>query len=63
MRHGSFIAVVHVKDRALAGSTVPLGEGHVDFPAFFGGLRAMDYSGPLILQAARRGNEVETIRT
>jgi L-ribulose-5-phosphate 3-epimerase len=61
--YGSFVAVVHIKDRMLGGGTVPLGEGHADFPAFFGGLRAMDYSGPLILQAARRGDEVETIRT
>lgn len=61
--YGSSIAVVHVKDRVLGGGTVPLGEGHADFPAFFGGLRAMDYSGPLILQAARRDDEVETIRT
>lgn len=60
--YGSFIAVVHVKDRVLGGSTVPLGEGHADFSAFFGGLRAMNYSGPMILQAARRGDEVETIR-
>ena len=60
--YGSSVAVVHVKDRVRGGSTVPLGEGNADFPAFFAALRAMDYSGPLILQAARRGNEVETIR-
>lgn len=59
--YGSHIAVIHIKDRLLGGSTVPLGQGDTNFPAFFGCLRAMNYSGPLILQAARRGDEVETI--
>lgn len=61
--YGSSISVVHIKDRVLGGGTVPLGEGHTDFPVFFGALRAVNYTGPLILQAARAGDEVETVRT
>jgi L-ribulose-5-phosphate 3-epimerase len=44
---------VHVKDRVLAGTTVPLGEGAADLPTVFHLLREAKYDGFLILQTAR----------
>lgn len=43
---------VHIKDRRRGGSSVPLGRGDVDFPAFFEALAAAGYGGPLVLQPA-----------
>ena len=51
--YGSRILNVHIKDRALGGSTVPLGEGNVDFQAVFFGLSKLRYKGNYILQTAR----------
>lgn len=51
--YGARIFNVHVKDRELGGSTVPLGSGNADFPAVFKALRNMRYEGNLILQTAR----------
>jgi hexulose-6-phosphate isomerase len=50
---GERIINVHVKDRVLGGTTVPLGEGDADFPTVFRRLKAIGYAGPLILQTAR----------
>ena len=44
---------VHVKDRVLGGTTVPLGAGAADLPEVFRLLRAAKYDGFLILQTAR----------
>lgn len=44
---------VHVKDRVLGGTTVPLGQGDADLPAVFKLLRQGGYEGFLILQTAR----------
>ena len=44
---------VHVKDRKIGGSTVPLGTGDVDFKVFFDMLKKSDYSRDLIIQGAR----------
>jgi hexulose-6-phosphate isomerase len=44
---------VHVKDRILGGTTVPLGEGAADFPSVFHHLAQIGYDGALILQTAR----------
>jgi len=44
---------VHVKDRVLGGTTVPFGEGNVDFQTVFSELRKIGYTGNLILQGAR----------
>ena len=54
---------VHVKDRVLGGTTVPLGTGAVDLPKVFGLLRDVAYGGNFILQTARAadGAHVETI--
>jgi len=50
---GPWLGSVHVKDRVLGGGTVPLGAGATDFSTCFSLIRAADYCGPFILQAAR----------
>jgi len=49
----SRIVNVHVKDRLLGGTTVPLGQGVADLPKAFELLRAANYQGNYILQTAR----------
>jgi hexulose-6-phosphate isomerase len=44
---------VHVKDRVLGGTTVPLGDGNADLPRVFRLLGGCGYRGSLILQTAR----------
>ena len=58
--YGGRIGSVHVKDRVLGGSTVPLGAGNADFPALFSEMRRIGYQGDITLQVARSepGNEV-----
>ncbi len=48
---GARLVGVHVKDRPLAGASVPLGRGAASFAPFFEALRSARYSGPLILQS------------
>jgi L-ribulose-5-phosphate 3-epimerase len=52
-RIGVWLGSVHVKDRRLGGGTVPLGTGDARLSDYFGLLRALDYRGTYILQAAR----------
>jgi len=58
--YGSSIRTVHIKDRKLQGSTVPLGTGCADFRKFFSELAKLDFRGPVVLQAAREEGEVVT---
>jgi hexulose-6-phosphate isomerase len=51
--YGHRVMNVHVKDRALGGTTVPLGTGNADFGAVFEALAHLNYSGNFILQTAR----------
>ena len=51
--YGERIVNVHVKDRVLGGTTVPLGTGNADLPGAFAGLAALGYDGNYILQTAR----------
>lgn len=51
--YGHRILNVHIKDRMLGGTTVPLGTGSADFKAVFAGLARAAYAGSYILQAAR----------
>jgi len=51
--YGSRIDNVHVKDRVLGGTTVPLGSGNADFPTVFRALKREGYRGHFILQTAR----------
>jgi len=55
--YGGRIANVHVKDRVLGGTTVPLGTGNADFPSVFRLLRNSFYSGHLIMQTARASDD------
>lgn len=51
--YGSRIGSVHIKDRILGGSTVPLGTGNADFQTLADCLEAINYQGDIILQVAR----------
>ena len=54
--YGCRIVNVHVKDRLLGGSTVPLGDGSVDFAAVFRALGEIEYTGNYVLQTAPAAN-------
>lgn len=51
--YGQRIINVHVKDRVLGGTTVPLGTGNADFKTVFKELARLSYAGNYILQTAR----------
>jgi L-ribulose-5-phosphate 3-epimerase len=51
--YGSRIVNVHIKDRKLGGTTVPLGTGSADFDSVFDALAKNGYNGNYILQTAR----------
>lgn len=51
--YGERIVNVHVKDRSLGGSTVPLGEGNAQLDVTFKILSEARYAGNYILQTAR----------
>jgi hexulose-6-phosphate isomerase len=55
---GSLVANIHIKDRVLHGTTVPLGTGNTDFHAVFATLAKISYRGPFILQTARDSDDV-----
>lgn len=63
--YGQHISNVHIKDKPIGGTTVPLGTGSVDFAKLFSLLRKINYTGAVTLQAARGedGKEVETIKS
>ncbi len=54
--YGSRIVNVHVKDRPLGGSTVPLSEGSLQLKKVLSELKKSKYSGNYILQTARAKN-------
>jgi L-ribulose-5-phosphate 3-epimerase len=62
--YGQRVGSVHIKDRLLGASTVPLGTGDADFPALAESLRKIAYKGDFILQVARgtSGDEVAWTR-
>lgn len=51
--YGDRICNVHIKDRVLYGTTVPLGTGNANFPIIFKELKKKSYKGNFILQTAR----------
>lgn len=51
--YGSRVVNVHVKDRVLGGTTVPLKTGSADFDAVFAALARQNFRGNYILQTAR----------
>jgi hexulose-6-phosphate isomerase len=62
--YGDRVGSVHIKDRILGASTVPLGTGDADFSALAESLSKVAYSGDFILQVARgiSGDEVAWAR-
>jgi L-ribulose-5-phosphate 3-epimerase len=54
--YGASIYNVHIKDRVLGGTTVPLGTGDADLPRAISHLAASGYQGNYILQTARSEN-------
>jgi hexulose-6-phosphate isomerase len=64
LAYGDRIGSVHIKDRVLGASTVPLGSGSADFDRVFANLAETAYDGSFILQVARGqdGEEVEWAR-
>ncbi len=61
--YGHRIVNVHVKDRQLGGTTVPLGTGSAQFDTVFSELAKAGYAGAYILQTARAadGNHAEVL--
>jgi len=61
--YGKYLSNVHIKDRVLHGTTVPLGTGNADFDKLFRGLKEANYKGSFTFQSARQeeGKEAETI--
>jgi|SRR3989344_591596 len=59
-----FVTNIHIKDRVLGGSTVPLGTGSADFGQLFRGLQRIGYQGGFALQAARgeEGKESKNVQ-
>ena len=51
--YGDRILNVHIKDRILGGTTVPLGQGNADIPLVLRELKAAGYNGNYILQTDR----------
>jgi L-ribulose-5-phosphate 3-epimerase len=54
--YGDRVLNVHIKDRNLGGTTVPLGDGNADFTKVFQQLAKREYQGNYILQTARANN-------
>ena len=61
--YGSRVINVHVKDRLLGGTTVPLGTGNAKLPETIAALERAGYRGNYILQTARAsdGNHAGTL--
>jgi len=55
--YGRWILNVHVKDRLLHGTTVPLGQGNADIPKVLEELHSIGYNGNFILQTARADDD------
>ena len=64
LNYGNRILNVHIKDRKLKGSTVPLGEGDADIPLVLSLLSKYNYSGNFIFQTARtyKGNHINLMQ-
>ena len=55
--YGDRILNVHIKDRILGGTTVPLGQGIADFKTIYRLLKSHNYNANYILQTARASND------
>jgi hexulose-6-phosphate isomerase len=57
--YGQRILNVHVKDRKLGGTTVPLGTGSADIQFVLQKLNEIGYAGGITMQAARGENDID----
>lgn len=55
--YGHRVSNIHIKDRKLGGTTVPLGTGNANFDAVFVALAKIGYKGRYVLQTARAMDE------
>jgi L-ribulose-5-phosphate 3-epimerase len=55
--YGQRIMNVHIKDRLLGGTTVPLGAGATNFASVFNALKQVGYASNFILQTARSADD------
>jgi L-ribulose-5-phosphate 3-epimerase len=62
MAYGELIANVHIKDRIIGGTTVPLGTGSADIPLVLHHLNKIGYQGNFILQAARGDDDCKVAK-
>jgi len=53
LEYGNSVINVHIKDRVLGGTTVPLGEGDADIHGVIKKMESLNYQGLYILQTAR----------
>jgi hexulose-6-phosphate isomerase len=60
---GSRILNVHIKDRKLGGTTVPLGTGDADIRLSLSRLSEINYLGGITIQAARGTDEIEVAKS
>jgi hexulose-6-phosphate isomerase len=60
--YGKKILNVHVKDRKLGGTTVPLGTGSADIQGVFQILNEIGYAGGITMQAARGESDIDIAR-
>ena len=51
--YGKRILNIHIKDRLIAGETVPLGKGNADFNKVAKNIKEINYNGNFVLQTAR----------
>jgi sugar phosphate isomerase/epimerase len=61
--YGARISDIHIKDRIKGGGSVVLGNGNVDFDAFFDALADINYEGSFIFQAFRDDEGVSIFKT
>ena len=60
--YGKKITDLHIKDRTFRAGSVFLGEGDVDFKAFFNEFRKLNFNGPLIMQVYRDDEGVSVFK-
>jgi hexulose-6-phosphate isomerase len=60
---GSRILNVHIKDRKLGGTTVPLGTGDADIRLSLSRLSEINYLGGITIQAARGTDDIEVAKS
>ena len=62
VRLGSHLSIVHLKDRDRSGTSVALGSGIADLPAFFRTTAALSFRGPLVLETPRGADSLSSAK-